>query len=375
MPRREPFRMPFRRPRLMLSCGSAFVAMAALGGCQEQEHKAERPRPVRTVVAKASPIGEEVAQTGEVQPHIETDLGFRIEGRVATRLAEVGMAVRRGEILATLYPDDVRNEVQAAEADLRSAEAAEILAKSGLDRQRILFEKQIAALARVEEVEANWRSANARRIAVQSNLENARNKLAYTELRAPDDGIVSAVGVNAGQVVNAGQMAVKLASTREKDAVFSVSERLINVAPEDAKVEVSLTSNPEVKVVGPIRDVSPTADATTRTYRVRIALPGAPAAMAFGATVTGRIVIPGSPLIALPASAITSEAGHPAVFVVDPARQELMRKPVEVARYGSAQVMVASGLADGDHVVTAGVSKLRPGQKVAFGSVEEGAAR
>jgi RND family efflux transporter MFP subunit len=359
----------------MLSCGGAFVAIAALGGCQEQEHKAERPRPVRTVVAKASPIGEEVAQTGEVQPHIETDLGFRIEGRVATRLAEVGMAVRRGEILATLYPDDVRNEVQAAEADLRSAEAAEILAKSGLDRQRILFEKQIAALARVEEVEANWRSANARRIAVQSNLENVRNKLAYTELRAPDDGIVSAVGVNAGQVVNAGQMAVKLASTREKDAVFSVSERLINVAPEDAKVEVSLTSNPEVKVVGPIRDVSPTADATTRTYRVRIALPGAPAAMAFGATVTGRIVIPGAPLIALPAAAITSEAGHPAVFVVDPARQELMRKPVEVARYGSAQVMVASGLADGDHVVTAGVSKLRPGQKVAFGSVEEGAAR
>ena len=150
---------------------------------------------------------------------------------------------------------------------------------------------------------------------------------------------------------------------------------MINVAPEDAKVEVSLTSNPEVKVVGPIRDVSPTADATTRTYRVRIALPGAPAAMAFGATVTGRIVIPGAPLIALPAAAITSEAGHPAVFVVDPARQELMRKPVEVARYGSAQVMVASGLADGDHVVTAGVSKLRPGQKVAFGSVEEGAAR
>lgn len=96
MPRREPFRMPFRRPRLMLSCGGAFVAIAALGGCQEQEHKAERPRPVRTVVAKASPIGEEVAQTGEVQPHIETDLGFRIEGRVATRLAEVGMAVRRG---------------------------------------------------------------------------------------------------------------------------------------------------------------------------------------------------------------------------------------------------------------------------------------
>ena len=87
--------------------------------------------------------------------------------------------------------------------------------------------------------------------------------------------------------------------------------------------------------------------------------------MAFGATVRGRLVMPGTPLIALPASSVTSEDGRPAVFVVDPATHALLRKPVEVARYSAAQVMVSSGLAAGDAVVTAGVSKLRPGQKVA----------
>lgn len=356
-----------------------FALLVALGGCKEEERAAEAPRPVRTVIAKAGAIGEEVAQTGDVQPHIETDLGFRINGRVATRNVEVGALVARGQLLATLNPEDVRNEVQGVEADLRSAEAAEALARSNLDRQRILLSKEIVALARVEEVEANWRSADARRKAVKANLESVRNKLDYTELRAPTEGIVSAIGVNAGQVVNAGQMAVKLASTSEKDAVFNVSERLINAAPEDARIEVSLVSNPAVKVVGPIRDVSPTADATTRSYRVRIALPDAPASMSFGAIVTGRLIISGAPLMAVPASAMTSEDGHPAVFVVDADKRELVRKPVQVARYGAAQVLIATGLREGDPVVTAGVSKLRQGQKVAYErgpeSASEGPAR
>ena len=353
-------------PSLALFYACVFGILFTLAGCQEQEtRKAETPRPVRTTVAQPVQVGEEVAQTGEIQPHVETDLGFRIDGRVATREVEVGAVVAKGQLLATLNPQDVRNEVQSVEADLRSAEAAEALARSNLERQRLLFQKDIVALARVEEVEANWRSANARLRAARASLENARNKLDYTELRAPAEGIVSAVGVNAGQVVNAGQMAVRLASTRDRNAVFNVSERLVSTAPDNLKVEVALASNPAVKVVGPVRDVSPTADATTRTYRVRIALPDAPPAMAFGATVRGRLVMPGTPLIALPASSVTSEDGRPAVFVVDPATHALLRKPVEVARYSAAQVMVSSGLAAGDAVVTAGVSKLRPGQKVA----------
>lgn len=357
--------------RMMLLCGAASLALA-VAGCKKEEQKAEAPRPVRTVIAKPAVIGDEVSVTGEIQPHIETDLGFKIAGRVATRTAEVGVTVRKGQLLATLDPKDVRNEIRSAEADLRSAEASEALAKQALDRQRTLFEKDVVARARVEEVEAQWRTANARTKSAQAALEIAGNKLADTELRAPDDGIVTLIAINSGQVVNAGQPAIKLASIREPDAVFNISERLYTTTPDDARIEVALLSNPAIKVAGRFRDASPAADPVTRTYRVRIALPNAPQEMTLGATVTGSISSTGKPLIVLPASAITSDDGKPAVYVLQPSTQLLARKPIVVARYTTEQVLVSSGLEDGAIVVTAGVSKLRPGQKVAYSAGSSG---
>lgn len=357
--------------KTLLLCAYACSLAMALAGCQEQTQSAEPPRPVRTLIAKPAAIGDEIAQTGEIQANIETTLGFRIDGRVASRTAELGMSVGRGQVLATLDPTDSQSEVLSAEAEVKSAEAAEGLARSELKRQQALFDKHFVARARVEEAEANWRAAAAKLNVATTALTTARNRLTYTELLAPDDAIVSAVSANAGQVVEAGQPIVTLASTNERNAVFNVSERIYTGVPSDVRVEVALASDPSVKVVGSLRDASPTADPATRTYRVRIALPDAPAAMALGATVTGRLILPGKSLIVLPASALTDAAGQPAVFVVQPATQELVRKPIVVSRYSATQVLVESGLADGDAVVTAGVSKLRPGQKVAYAATEE----
>lgn len=353
-------------------CGLAL----AVGGCRDDETaRAERPRPVRTVIAAISEVRDEIVQTGEIAAHIETDLGFRIDGRIVSRTVEVGRRVAKGELLATLDRRDIENEVRAAEAEVTRAEAAETLAKSALDRQRTLFERQFVARVRLEEAEASWREANARSKVAVSSLETARNKLTYAELRAPDDGIVSAIAINAGQVVAAGQVAVKLASLRERDAVFNVSERQFLTIPEDVQVEVALAADPAVKLTGTFRDAAPSADPVTRTYRIRIALPAAPDAMTLGATVTGRVVAQGRPLFVLPATALTSANGETAVFVVDPIRQELIRKRVEVARYTATQVLVASGLGAGDAVVTAGVSRLRAGQKIAFETASAEAAR
>lgn len=356
--------------KTFLLCACAGSLVMALTGCREETQSAEPPRPVRTQIAKPAAIDEQVTQTGEIQANVETNLGFRIAGRVATRSAEVGMSVVKGQVLATLDPNEVQNEVLTAEAEVKSAEATESLAKSELERQRTLFGKQFVARARVEEAEANWRATNARLNVAKTALQSARNKLTYTELRAPDDAIVSAVSVNAGQVVDAGQPAIKLSSKHERDAIFNVSERIYTSVPSDVQVEVTLVSDPRIKVIGPVRDASPTADPATRTYRIRVALPDAPATMALGATVTGRIILPGKALITLPSSALTSEDGKPAVFVVQPSTQELVRKPVVVARYTATQALVESGLAEGDAVVTAGVSKLRPGQKVAYAAAE-----
>lgn len=351
----------------MLLCGCVIGLTLTLSACSEDEKvQLEPPRPVRTVIAKPSVVDQEIVQTGQIEAHVETDLGFRIDGRVATRNVEVGAIVSKGQLLATLDPHDVQNELKSAEADLARAQAAEALAKSALDRQRALFDKNVTARVRVEEAEAGWRDANARTESAQSALQSARNKLTYTELRAPNEGIVSAIAINSGQVVAASQVGIKLASLHERDAVFNISERLFISTPGDVQVEVALASDPAVKVVGSLRDASPSADPVTRTYRVRIALPKAAPSMTLGAAVTGRLVTSGKPLFVLPASALTSEDGKAAVFVVQPATQELVRKQVTVSRHTSSEVLVDSGLQEGEAVVTAGVSKLRPGQKVAF---------
>lgn len=350
----------------VLACGLLGSLGLALVGCREEVRSEEPLRAVRTQIVKAATIGEEVAQTGEVQAQVVTDLGFRIGGRVATRTAEVGMSVAKGQVLATLEPNDVQNELRAAEAELTSAEATEQLARSQLSQQRTLFDKQFVARVRVEEAEANWRAANARLNVAKTRLFTTRDKLPYTELRAPNAAIVSAVAVNAGQVVDAGQLAIKLSSTNDRVAVFNVSERLYTSVPSDVKVEVALVSDPSIKVIGSIRDASPTADVATRTYRVRVALPDAPPVMTLGATVTGRLVLSGKPLVILPASALTSDGGTPAVYVVQPTTHELVRKPVVVARYTAGQTIIESGLTEGEAVVTAGVSKLRLGQKVSY---------
>jgi RND family efflux transporter MFP subunit len=343
------------------------VAAVTLAACSPREPEAERPRPVRTVIAALADTGEEIVQTGEVQPHVETELGFRIDGRLATRAVDVGATVKKGQLLATIDARDVTNELRVAEADLRSALSSESLAKITLDRQNLLFKVSAVAQAKVEEADTNWRTAVARRESAAATLANARNKLTDTQLFANETGVITAIGASPGQVVTTGQMVVKLASTSERDAVFSVSEKLINGSSPDVKVKVSLVSAPSVSVIGYVRDVSPTAESATRSYRVRIALPDAPVEMAFGATVSGQAILSGDRFIALPAAALTANSGAPAVYVVDRAAGTLQRKPIVVARYTASQIFVASGLRPGDVVVVAGVSKLRPGQHIALG--------
>lgn len=340
--------------------------LLALTACQRQDATPERPRPVRSITVAPINDGEEIVQTGEIQPRYETSLGFRIDGRVATRVVDVGATVRPGQVIATLDDRDVRNELRAAEAELRSAQTAESLAKVALERQQTLLAKDIVAQARVDEADANWSGAKARREAAEASLSNARNKLTYTSLTADRAGIVTAVGANAGQVVASGQMVATVASTDEREAVFSVSETLVLNAPPDLDVAVALVTDPAVKRIGHVREISPTADPVTRSYRVRISLPDAPAEMGFGATVTGRVVVPTGQLITVPATAIANQGDSPAVYTVDASTATLVRKPVTVARYTGPNAVIASGLAAGDRVVTAGVSKLRPGQKIAL---------
>lgn len=330
-----------------------------------ETHEGPPIRPVRTVVAKALDESEILQGTGEIRPRTETSLGFQIGGRLTRRSVEVGALVKAGDVLATLDDTDVTNELKAAEADLRAAVSLEEQARLADERAVTLLKSNAISKAEAEAAVAGHRSSVARREAAQTAVDLARRKVGYTSLTARQDGVVTVTGANAGQVVAAGQMVVTVASLGEREAVFNVPETVIHLQePVGLQVAVSLVSDPAVHAVGKVREVSPIADATTRTFRVKVSLPTAPEAMALGVSVRGKAQLPPTQFIHLPASSLTSESDKPAVYVVPEGGDSLQRRLVQVGRYSKDTVFITSGLTDGERIVTAGVSKLRPNQIV-----------
>ncbi|MEM9596643.1 MAG: efflux RND transporter periplasmic adaptor subunit [Acidobacteriota bacterium] len=349
----------------LVGIGAALVAWGGYSALQDDPSDPESSviRPVRTVVARSVDVSEILEQTGEIQPRRETALAFQIGGRVSTRIAEIGAVVKAGQTLATVDDTDVRNELRAAEAQLISASSLAAQASAAFERAKGLIADEAGSVAELERAEAEDRAARAQRSAALAAVDQAKRRVAYAVLRAEEDGVVTAVGANSGQVVAPGQMVVTVASLHQRDAIFHIPETVSHVDPDDLEVEIVLVSDPSVRTTGVVREVSPAADALTRTFRVKVALPSPPESMALGASVTGRALLPADRLFELPAAAMTSQQGDPAVFVVadGPA---LERRPVQVARYHESTALIHTGLLDGDVVVTAGVSKLRPGQAV-----------
>jgi len=345
---------------LATTCG--LFAVSLLSACSEAPvAPAETVRPVKTIVVSAGTGAEKLVQTGEIRPSEETSLGFRIDGRIVTRLVDVGAVVKAGDVIATLDPSDSENQLKAAKAQLDSAVTAEKLALSNFKRLKQLAPGGAVSEAQLEQAESDHEASLSARKSAEANVTSAQDRLTFTALTATSEGVVSAVTANPGQVVSAGQEVVRLAALAGRDAVFDVSESLVNSKAGHPTVLVTLLSDPTVQAVGHIRDVSPVADPVTRTIRVRVTLEQPDAAFGFGATVQGSIDKPASDQLVVPASAMTRDGTEPAVYVVDPATSQLQLKKVSVSRYSDQDVFISAGLTDGERVVVAGVGKLRPG--------------
>ena len=183
--------------------------------------------------------------------------------------------------------------------------------------------------------------------------------------------MVTTLGPSAGEVVQAGQMIVRVARKDGRDAVFDVPAQLIRSAPQNPQISVSLTDDPKVIATGRVRTVAPQADPVTRTFEVKVGLTEPPSAMRLGATVTGRMETEAAPMISLPSSALTKHNGMPAVWIVDPPERTVAIRNVEVMRFDQASVVISQGLDTGEIVVTAGVQALHPGQKVRLIGLEK----
>lgn len=356
-------------PRLHVFCASLTVCAAGfvLSACSEPPPPARQEvRPVRTMVVVAKPIEDDRQAVGEIKPRQESDLGFRVSGKVVSRAVDVGVTVKAGDLLARLDEQDFQNKLRSAEAEVSTAEAVLVEAAATEDRQSQLLAKGVTTRANYDAAVKNKRSAEAQLESAKASLDLARDQLNYTELKADFDGVVTAVGAEPGQVVNTGQMVVRLAKPDQIDAVFNVAESAFRdrQSGERPEVTVSLLSSPGIVAEGKVREVSPVADPTTRTYQVKVALDNPPPAMRFGASVHGRLKATTAPVVVLPGSALTDKSGKPAVWTYDASSSTVKLRPVTVARYETDRVVVSEGLSDGEIVVTAGANRLRESQGV-----------
>jgi membrane fusion protein, multidrug efflux system len=341
------------------------LVILGLNACgRETNAEAPPPRPVRTIIAENSELGQAVVLTGQILAEKEIASAFRIGGRILERNADIGDRVEPNQVLAKLDPQNELNALRSARAALSAAEARLVQDANTFQRQETLLASGFTTKVLFDQAQQGLHTAQAAVDDAKAQLEIAEDRVGYTELKATVAGTITARGAEAGEVVHAGQMVFQIARDSGWDAVFDVPAQVIRSAPADATITIALTDDPAVTAKGRVRQVEPQADPITRTFKVRVSVNNPPAAMRLGATVTGRLEIGSGKGITVPASALTAIDRSPALWIVDPANLTVNLRPVEVLRFDPGSVVISSGLDVGELVVTAGVQALHPGQKV-----------
>jgi RND family efflux transporter MFP subunit len=349
--------------RLLAGLTIALLAVV-LTGCNEKvAEKTEPGRPV--LVASVHYEAESPARSfvGTIRPRIETDMGFRVPGKIAKRLVEVGQTVEVGQPLATLDEIDLKLQAEQAEAEHRAATGVLAQASAAETRAKELRVKGWATDAQLDQAKATADEARARLNRAERSVELTNNSLSYATLIADTRGVVTATLVDAGQVVASGQTAIRVARFAEKEAVVAIPETLLGRA-KDGVASVTLWSEPDKKYAAKLREIAPNADPATRTYLAKFSLPDAGDQVSLGMTATLTLCDPATERVArLPLSALFSQGGDPSLYIVDSAG-EVALKPVSVKSYETKDVVITGGVDEGAKVVVLGVQKLDPAQKV-----------
>ncbi|MET0280981.1 MAG: efflux RND transporter periplasmic adaptor subunit [Steroidobacteraceae bacterium] len=340
------------------------VLAVAVAGCGKQEQAEAPARPVRSVLVADGDSGESATYTAEIRSRYETDLSFQVPGKVLSRAVDVGAAVKKGQLLAQLDQTDQQLGVDAARGAVPAAQSNLDHSRSEEARLRDLLERGLTTLAQYQAQQTAVRSAEATLQQATAELQLAQQRLRYTTLRADQDGVVTRVLVEQGAVVAAGQRVISTARPSVLEAVFDVPDSRIGEIRPAAAVVINPLGGEETNWAGRVREISPSADPVTRTFQVRTSILEPPDTLRLGMTVSVRLPrVGGAPSIALPASAIFQQEGKPAVWIVNTDNTVALR-PVSIERYDTGWAYVARGLRSGERVVTAGVHRLAPGEKV-----------
>lgn len=344
-----------------------------LAACSEAPPPPAAPKLVRTLkvgagspCAPGTPLCGQVTATdgalrgysGEVRARIETTLGFRVAGKIVERRAELGQAVKAGQVLARLDPTDAALQVTQAEAQ-RALAAADVA------RYRDLKAKNYISASALDARETAFKAAEA-----QAQL--SKNQASYTTLVADRSGVIGQVLAEPGQVVSVGQAVFRLAPDGEREIAIALPENEVTGFKLGQTAEVTFwaaavaTSGTAAKpLTGRLREISPVADPVTRTYAARVSLKDADPLLPLGMSATVRFPSGalGAANLIVPLTAIFQQGNQPAVWRVG-ADNTVTLQAVTVSAYTDAGAVVSGGLAGGEQIVAAGVNLLTAGEKV-----------
>ena len=364
---------------------AAGLGAAAAGGFAVFAWTANASRPIASAAPLVRPAkvmeiayqrrSQSLVLAGTVVPRIESNLGFRVAGKIVARSVDVGTTVKPGDLIAQLDPSVYRLAVDNARAALASAEADHVRAKADYERYQNLRGSGAFTTQTLEQRQSLAATGQARVEQARSQLSSAENNLAYTELHADTAGVVTAVQAEVGQVMAQGQGVVRVARTDELEVVVGVPEHRLKAVREARSASFDLWSDPGHRYAAKLRELSPSADPTTRTYPARFSIVDPPSFIGLGMTATLSFERPDAqPVAEVPLAAIFQRGTQPAVWVVDRNTNTVSLRPVTVARWRDDTAAISGGVHDGEIIAIAGVHKLEAGQKVRpMGMVQQAA--
>jgi len=335
------------------------LALIACGKTSAPDPRTAIPL-VRTVEV-APGASAERAFTGIIAARVQSDLGFRVSGKVLERLVDAGQSVKRGQPLLRIDSVDLKLAAQAQDDAVAAAKASAQQASEEEARYRDLRGTGAISASAYDQVKAAADSATAQLRAAQAQAQVARNASGYAQLLADADGVVVETLVEPGQVVTAGQVVVRLAQAGRREAVVQLPETLRPALGSPAMA--SLYGRQDGAVPARLRQLADVADRATRTFEARYVLEGGIANAPLGSTVTVNIAgKPQSAALQVPLSALLDDGNGPAVWLLE--GTQVKRQQVAIARIEGDQAHVTGALRQGDRIVALGAHLLKDGAAV-----------
>jgi membrane fusion protein, multidrug efflux system len=355
-----------KRRSVWLQCGAA-MSLILLASCSTKAPEVDQAVPVIAQPVQAVDGVLAGRFPGDIHARYEMPLSFRVGGQLTARYVNPGDVVKKGQALAQLDSTDAGNQLAAAKAALEAADHRLLFAIQQRDRNEAQSKQNLISQLQWEQTQDAYASALAARDQARQQFELAQNQWRYTTLIADHDGVITTQQADVGQVLSPGQVVFGFAWSGEREAYLDVPESRIDSIVIGQSAKVTLPALPGRVFNARVREVAPAADPQSRTYLVKLTIdqPGNVLQLGMTADVALQDVKSSGAVVSIPATALFHQGEHPAVWVIRPADATLELRPVNVARYGERDVLIASGLQAGERVVMQGVHTVSVGEKVA----------